>query len=111
MSKKGSLAALLELVEQDLEKHSVILSTNGQLERFNTVVYKSFDEFMYASSYYTSWSNALVFGEMIMKKTHDIVLNDLFPHTSVLMALSNKSSFIIDDRKLFDIQKYLKRWT
>lgn len=57
--KKGSLAALLELVEQDLEKHSVILSTNGQLERFNTVVYKSFDEFMYASSYYTSWSNAL----------------------------------------------------
>lgn len=51
----------------------------------------------------------LVFGEMIMKKTHDIVLNDLFPHTSVLMALSNKSSFIIDDRKLFDIQKIFKK--
>ena len=108
--KKGSLAALLELVEQDLEKHSVILSTNGQLERFNTVVYKSFDEFMYASSYYTSWSNAFgVWRDDYEKKTHDIVLNDLFPHTSVLMALSNKSSFIIDDRKLFDIQKIFKK--
>lgn len=108
--KKGSLAALLELVEQDLEKHSVILSTNGQLERFDTVVYKSFDDFMYASSYYTSWSNAFgVWRDDYENKSHDIVLNDFFPHTSVLMSLSNKSSFIIDDRKLFDIQKVFKK--
>lgn len=64
---------------------------------------------MYASSYYTSWSNAFGVWRDDYEKTHDIVLNDLFPHTSVLMALSNKSSFIIDDRKLFDIQKYLKK--
>lgn len=108
--KKGGLAALLELVEKDLDKHSIILSTNGQLEKFNIVTYKSFDDFMYASYYYTSWSNAFgIWQDDYKKISHNIVLNDLFPHTSVLMALSNKSSFIIDDRELFDIQRILKK--
>lgn len=108
--RKGGLSALIDLVHKDSDMHSVILSTNGQLEMFNTNTYLSFDNFMFASSYYTSWSNSFgVWRDDFEKLSSGIILNELFPHTSVLMNLSYKTSFIIDDRKLFQIQKVLNK--
>lgn len=108
--KKGALSTLIDLVNKDADMQSIILSTNGELGMFKTSIYKSFDDFMYASSYYTSWSNSFgIWRGDFEKLPSNITLNNLFPHTSVLMELSYKSSFVVDDRNLFKLQRIFKK--
>ncbi len=82
------------------------ISQNGQFAE-----YTSFDAFINKISYFSTWSTS--FGiwkyefDIIIEKNLD--LDKMFPHTSLLFALTEKESFVIDNARYFDNQDVGKK--
>ena len=54
---KGALQTILEEIEKHRDKRPLIFYTNGLLGKFKSSEYNTFESFMYALSYWSSWSN------------------------------------------------------
>ncbi len=105
-----TLKNMLDLIKLQMKNRPMMLFSNGQLKNFRIKSYCTFDEFMYASSYYTSWSNGIgIWKEDFDTLPSQMTLNEMFPHTSVIMNMDEKKSFLIDDRELFYMQKIVKK--
>lgn len=108
--ENDTLELMLELVNQYVNERPMILFSNGQLKNLKIKSYNTFDDFMFASSYYTSWSNGIGIWKIDFDNLpKDLVLNEMFPHTTIIMNMDEKDSFIIDDRRLFCMQKIPKK--
>lgn len=103
--RKGSLSKLIEEVKGNIDAKPLIFYSNGLLYTDVSKMYNSFDDFMYALSYWPSWSN----GFSIWKEDFDLIgnisFNKLFPHTSVFITQHGKSKFIVNDNHWFDTQR------
>ena len=107
--RKGSLYAILEEVEKHKEKRSQIFYTNGLLGKFKSLEYETFETFMYALSYWSSWSNGFNIWRKDFEQIGDIELNRLFPHTSLFLTQHHAAGYCINDQVLFDVQRIPKR--
>ena len=73
--------------------------------------YGTFDEFLNAISYYSTWSTS--FGiwkrdfDSIMKR--NVGLDKMFPHTSLLFELFDKNNYVVDNELYFDNQDVGKK--
>ena len=73
--------------------------------------YKDFDSFLYDISYFSTWSTS--FGiwksdfDRIMEQ--NLELDKMFPHTSLLFALTEKDNYVIDNTLYFDNQDVGKK--
>lgn len=105
----GSLRKIIDLAKQYKEEKPLLFFSDGRRETFKVSHYDSFDSFMYALSYFSSWSNGFSIWREDFEKNKNIELNKLFPHTSIFMTQYSKSSFVVDDRLLFDYQKVPKK--
>lgn len=107
--RKGSLQAILKEVEKHQEKRSLIFYTNGLLGKFQSSEYDTFENFMYALSYWSSWSNGFNIWRKDFEQIGEIKLNRLFPHTSLFLTQHHAKGYCIDDNLLFDVQRIPKR--
>lgn len=102
--KPKALREMLNTIRDNEIEKPQILFTDGNLNKLDCKGYNSFDSFIYASSYWNTWSSAFSIWkcdlENIAPKIED--LNSNFPHASLLFLNSKKNKYIIDDRKLFD---------
>lgn len=107
--RKGSLRNILEEVERCSVKCPLIFYTNGLLGRFKSSEYDTFENFMYALSYWSSWSNGFNIWRKDFEQIKDVKLNHLFPHTSLFLTQHHLEGYCINDRLLFDVQRIPKR--
>lgn len=107
--RKGALRTILEEVKRSKDKRPLIFYTNGLLGKFRTSEYKTFESFMYALSYWSSWSNGFNIWRQDFEKIGKIKLNRLFPHTSLFLTQHHTDGYCINDALLFDVQRIPKR--
>ena len=105
----GTLSELIELVQNNYDTKAIILMTNGMLCKKKVIEYNMFNQFMKASSFYSSWSNSFGIWRDDFVNLPVIDLNELFPHTSILFCFDTNRKYIIDDRVLFNIQTIQKK--
>lgn len=108
---RGSLSYLLSLIRYNQNIQSYFFFSNAEIKQNKTKTFDNFDSFTDALSYWISWSNG--FG--IWKKELDelrklsINLNRLFPHTSLFMTQTKHEKYIIDNTRLFEVQRVSRR--
>ena len=108
--KQGSLKLIIEDAKKTIDEKPLIFYTDGlkqsgRVERFN-----SFDNFMYNLSYFSSWSTGFSIWKEDLDKCADYIeINNYFPQTSLLLAQTKKSTYIINDLSLFYNQKVPKK--
>lgn len=107
--RKGSLRIMLEEIKIHENKHSLIFYTNGLLGNFKSSEYNTFESFMYALSYWSSWSNGFSIWKKDFEEIGNIKLNRLFPHTSLFLTQHNADRYCLNDTLLFDVQRIPKR--
>lgn len=100
----GTLCYLIDYVRENAMVQPVIFFLNGGLrlpKEWNK--YTCFDDFVLALSYYSSWSGGIgIWKEALQKMDFGRSFNRLFPHTDILFSDRNNSSYIIDNKHLFE---------
>lgn len=106
---KGALRRIVDEVKEHRKNRTVIFYTNGLLGKFHPTAYGSFEDFMQALSYWSSWSNGFNIWKKDFEKIGKFELNKLFPHTSLFLTQHEAGKYCIDDRLLFEVQRIPKR--
>lgn len=107
--RTGAIKTLIGDIEKAYKSKGHIFYTNGMLNRNQTLEFDNYDSFMSTLSYWSSWSNGFCIWKEQFERIQNIKLNKLFPHTSLFLAQSQVSQYIINDIPLFDIQRIPKR--
>lgn len=101
--KKGSLRYIIDLVKSNREKY--LFFSSGFLLNGKNKTYSDFDSFMKNVSYWSSWSNAFGIWRTDFEKVKDAIsLNELFPHTSLLITQYYHKGYLVCDVPLFETQ-------
>lgn len=96
----GAVEYLISYVENNIARKPVIYFSNGVLNLPpKSNVYSSFDKYVRALSYWSSWSAGTAMWKSDFEKMDlDIEFNKLFPHTNLLFSNKTASEYIIDNK-------------
>lgn len=100
----GTLQKLIGFAETNYDEKPIIFFSNGALNSSQPVrEFDSFDGFINALSYWSSWSTGMTIWkedfEKLPEKLDDF--NELFPHTVVLFNERKRGKYIVDDSEIF----------
>lgn len=104
MLKKKALSHMIDLVKNNIQTKPAIIFTDGYRLKGKVEYYKSFEDFMFGASYFTSWSTGFGMWKDDFEMLKGIPLNQLYPQTTLLVTQKNKNMFIVDDFNLFVTQ-------
>ena len=98
--KKKSLEKFIKSLESLNADDSVVFySMHALRKRKEVQKFENFNDFLYDISYYSTWSTSFAIWrkdfERLMQS--NIELNYMYPHTSLLYALTDKKNYIVDD--------------
>lgn len=103
MLNQGVIEELLKFVRENQKKKPIAYFLNGSLPLPEQNHYDSFDEFIAALSYYSSWSGGLsIWKEDFEQLPKDTVYNKLFPHTTILFWPFERRSYYIDNHIMME---------
>ncbi len=106
----GSLLHVLNIIRVNRSQKKMCFFTNSLLKQRKLMFFNDFDSFMNCLSYFSSWSNGFsIWREDYINVKDKVSLNELFPHTSILLTQFFKSEYIVDDTLLFRTQFIHKR--
>ncbi len=94
----AKLIADLKTLEKD---RPVIYYSNGFASLGTVRSFATFDEFLYNLSYLASASPGFGIWRDDFEKVRNIALDPMFPQTSLLLAMSDKRDFVLDDTSVF----------
>lgn len=104
--RPGMLAEIIKQSVESCDDKPLIYHSNGFLNKYSISKYNSFDTFMTGLSYWSSWSGGMTIWKDDFEKIKDTTdLNPLFPHTSLFLTQFWKKNFLIDDRKIYEVQR------
>jgi glycosyltransferase involved in cell wall biosynthesis len=110
MFKKKTLKCILHEIKQLMPNHTQVIYTNGHRGIGKEKLYHSFNEYMAGLSYFSSWSAGYGMWKEDFDRVKDtIVLDKMFPQTSLLLTQYYKKDFAINDTKLFQDQHVSKK--
>ena len=98
--ENGFLNVLINFSKENINEKPVIYYLNGMLNIPGYTCYKSFNDFVYALQYWSSWSAGLcIWKTDFMEICEQLKPNPWFPHLDLLFAFTNKKQYIIDNNK------------
>ena len=106
---KYGLEKMLLCIKNELPNESVVFFSNGILLKKGFEYFQTFDTFLYNISFYSSWATAFGIWKSDFNTIKDIEINPMFPHTSLLFALYNKNSYLVNDEELFINEEVSKK--
>ena len=97
----GSLLKVIKFIGYNEPGKPVIFFSNNTIKSINLEEFDNLDSLLGKINYLCTWST--MFG--IWKSDFDLnvsrTLNNMFPHTDLLLELYNKSKFIVNNDKIF----------
>lgn len=103
MFKPGMIDELLSFVRKNKEMRPISYFLNGSQPLPAENEYDTFDEFVSALSYYSSWSGGLgIWKDDFEKIPRNMVYNKLFPHTTILFFPYEKRRYYINNRVMME---------
>jgi len=98
--KRGKFKSLLEYAVKHVEIKPILFFTNGELKYSKkTICCDSLDDFVSHASYLITWSSSFaIWREQLQKlRSEPQDVDEMFPHTSVLLQTNNKKYCIVDE--------------
>lgn len=100
--KPGALSQLIEIAQKYSESEDIIFFAMGSIKAPKEITeYSNFNDFLNFISYMSTWSSAFSIWkkdlDSLIKK--ELPLDHMFPHTSLLFALTNKARYIVDNHE------------
>jgi len=99
--KIGSLNSLINCIEKNSKHKPGLFFSNREIESIVDGEFEDFNSFLTKINYWCTWST--LFG--IWKSDFDLMnkdsLNDMFPHTELLLDMTNKEKYIIINECFF----------
>lgn len=106
---KGALVEMISFVKEVVTLKPLIFFSNFELRNNKITACNSFDTFSYEVSFLNTWSTCFAIWKEDFDKQSKMPVNQIFPHTSLLLAQHQKSSFIVNDTLLFGNQDIPKK--
>ncbi len=100
MFNADALVRMIKVVQKYADDRPPIFFSMGTLKKGDTVQeYNDFNAFLYAVSYWSTWSSAFSVWKMDFDEfeSKSIPVDHMFPHTSVLFYMTQKKKYIVDD--------------
>ncbi|EGD5136066.1 TPA: glycosyltransferase family 2 protein [Escherichia coli] len=97
---KGGFKKLFDHVVKNYDSRNMLFFTNGALGAVSTKYEcTSFDKFVFNASYLITWSSSFSIwkDDFIELETKPDDLNEMFPHTSLILQSNNKIFSIVDE--------------
>ena len=108
----GKLSFFITFVQNFIKESPVLFFSAGSLKLKRTSEkYDSFDAFLKSITYFSTWSTSFCIWkeDFISLMAKEIELDKMFPHTSLLFSLTDKTTYIVDDEKYFENQDVGKK--
>lgn len=94
----GALDYLIKYAKKYETVKPITYFANGTLNLSAQCTYSSFDEYVRALSYHSSWSaGTAMWREDFQQMNLSQEFNSLFPHTNMIFAVRDKENYIIDN--------------
>lgn len=99
----GALTSLLEYVRENQDSKPQTLFSNGNLNTGTCDYFASFDAFLSHTLYWNTWSSAFSMwrSDLELLDTSKNMLDENFPHVSLLFKNIHRTSYCVDDRTFF----------
>lgn len=95
----GTLKKWISFMEENYDTKPVVYFANGELNLcYRDYCYNSFNDFIGALSYYSSWSTGMAMWKEDLVDLNMNGVNELFPHTSILFKRRKSRGYVIDNR-------------
>ena len=109
--KKNYFDTFINEIKQYDENTVLFFLSNGKTNNDSIIKYNSFNDFLNYISYLSTWSSSFGIWKKDLDKllNSDIEIDSMFPHTSLLFFLSNKSDYIINKTQYFENQDVKKK--
>lgn len=99
--KIGSLIRLINYIEKKSKDKPGLFFTNSEIKSIDNEEFEDFNSFLIKINYWCTWST--LFG--IWKSDFDLIekesLNCMFPHTELLLEMTNKKRYLINNDNYF----------
>lgn len=99
----GILKKWIEIIKKYQKEKPIIYFSDGVFKK-NIIECSNFEEFVKEMSYYSSWSAGVSFWNIDKETLNNIVINKMFPTTSILFEIRKKSKYIIWNEKYQELQ-------
>ncbi|MDB5149459.1 MAG: glycosyl transferase family 2 [Mucilaginibacter sp.] len=106
---KGALAQMINFAKNEATIKPLVFFSNNELKSNSVLRYDSFDTFTYELSFFNTWSTGFSIWKQDFDKYSNMEVNQLFPHTSLLLFQYDKEAFVINDVSLFSHQEVSKK--
>lgn len=99
---EGTLEKWISFMEENATCKPIIYFSNGVLDKsYMKHGYSTFDEFIFALGYWSSWSTGMAMWKEDIDKIDIKECNELFPHTGILFKNYRNREYIIDNEIYF----------
>ena len=100
--REGALDEILSIVRDCEDSRPQMFFSSGNLKHLSRNSYNSFDSFMAGLSFWSSWSTGFCIWKSDFQERIGHDYNKMFPHTSLLFSMTEKSEYLIFDQDYFD---------
>jgi abequosyltransferase len=105
----GALSKMLSQIKSSLDSMPLLFFANNVLKAPEIKKCETFDNFLYNTTFYSSWSTAFGIWKSDFDKMKNVYLDPMFPHTSLLFNMTDKKNYIINNSKFFDNREVNKK--
>ena len=98
--KPGALQKMISVIKKYEMQQSEIFFSMGELKKKERLKeYIHFNDFMHDIHYFSTWSTSFSIWKSDLEKllSAEVEINYMYPHTSLLYKLTDKTSYIVDD--------------
>lgn len=100
----GTIERWLCLVENYKKTKPILYFSDFRLKKGGCIECENLDSFIENLSYWSSWSAGLSIWDIDADRIDVIKLNEMFPNTSLLFNIREKTEYVICDEKYQDMQ-------
>ncbi len=101
---EGALKIIIEQLQDCIEEKPVLIFASESV-KINSFEFNTFNDFLFNLSFHSTWANIFGVWKEDFKRVDNLKKEPMFPHTSVLFAITEKSSYRINNQSLFHNQE------
>lgn len=100
----GTIESWLHIAETYKKTKPILYFSDFKLGKGNCIECQNIDSLLWSLSYWSSWSAGLSIWDIDANQIDTVELNEMFPNTSLLFNIRQKTEYVICDKKYQEMQ-------
>lgn len=103
---EGALALMIKQLQVCIDEKPMLIFTSESV-KLNSFEFNTFNELLFNLSFHSTWANIFGVWKDDFERLKNLEKEPMFPHTSILFAITEKSSYRVNNQPLFRNQEVL----